>query len=107
IALGAAGTDIALETADIALMRDDLGLIPRALSLARRTRRNIRQNVVIALVTVTALLTGVLFQQVHMAGGMLIHEASVMVVILNGMRLLGRRRNQKGSAGVLEPQTVP
>lgn len=107
IALGAAGTDIALETADIALMRDDLGLIPRALSLARRTRGNIRQNVVIALVTVAALLTGVLFQQVHMAGGMLIHEASVMVVILNGMRLLGHRRDQKGSAGVLEPQTVP
>jgi Cd2+/Zn2+-exporting ATPase len=50
--------------------------------------RNIRQNVFIALGTVTVLLMGVLFGRVHMAGGMLIHEASVLIVILNGMRLL-------------------
>ncbi len=88
IAMGAAGTDIAIETADIALMSDDLLKIPEAIGLSKATRRNIRQNVVIALVTVFGLLAGVLLGQVHMAGGMFIHELSVLIVILNGMRLL-------------------
>jgi Zn2+/Cd2+-exporting ATPase len=88
IAMGAAGTDIAIETADIALISDDLMKIPEAIRLSKATLTNIRQNVVIALVTVAVLLLGVLFGKVHMAGGMLVHQASVLVVILNGMRLL-------------------
>jgi Cd2+/Zn2+-exporting ATPase len=88
LAMGAAGTDVALETADIALMADDLLKIPEAIGLSKATLRNIRQNVVIALVTVAGLLTGVLLGEVHMAEGMFIHELSVLVVILNGMRLL-------------------
>jgi Cd2+/Zn2+-exporting ATPase len=88
IAMGAAGTGIAIETADIALMADDLMKLPEAIRLSKATLRNIYQNVAIALVTVTILLLGVLLGQVHMAGGMLVHEASVLVVILNGMRLL-------------------
>mgnify|MGYP001434309526 FL=1 len=69
-------------------MADDLMKVAEAIHLSRLTLRNIRQNVVIALATVTALLVGVIAGQVHMAGGMLVHELSVMVVILNGMRLL-------------------
>lgn len=88
IAMGAAGTDVAIETADIALMADDLLKVPEAIGLSKATLRNIRQNVVIALATVSALLSGVLLGEVHMAGGMFIHELSVLVVILNGMRLL-------------------
>ncbi len=88
IAMGAAGTDIAIETADIALMSDDLMKLPEAIRLSKATLNNIHQNVIIALATVTILLLGVLFGQIHMAGGMLIHEASVLIVILNGMRLL-------------------
>jgi Cd2+/Zn2+-exporting ATPase len=88
LAMGAAGTDVAIETADIALMTDDLLKIPEAIQLSKATLNNIRQNVIIALVTVALLLAGVLLGQVHMAEGMLIHEASVMIVILNGMRLL-------------------
>lgn len=88
IAMGAAGTDIAIETADIALMADDLMKLPEAIRLSKATLGNIRQNVVIALLTVTGLLLGVILGAVHMSGGMLIHEASVLVVILNGMRLL-------------------
>jgi len=88
IAMGAAGTDVAIETADIALMADDLLKLPEAIWLSKATLRNIRQNVVIALITVAALLTGVLLGEIHMAGGMLVHEASVLVVTLNGMRLL-------------------
>mgnify|MGYP001041452447 CR=1 FL=1 len=88
VAMGAAGTDIAIETADIALMADDLNKIPEAIHISKATLKNIRQNVAIALATVSALLIGVLLGEVHMAGGMLVHEASVLVVILNGMRLL-------------------
>jgi Cd2+/Zn2+-exporting ATPase len=88
IAMGAAGTDIAIETADIALMSDDLMKIPEAIGLSKATLRNIRQNVALALVTVFGLLSGVLLGRVNMAGGMFIHEASVLLVILNGMRLL-------------------
>src|SRR5690606_3143571 len=55
--------------------------------IARRTSANMRQNVVIAVLTVAGLLAGVLTGDVHMAGGMLIHELSVLAVIANGMRL--------------------
>ncbi|MCC6314032.1 MAG: cation-translocating P-type ATPase [Thermomicrobiales bacterium] len=88
IAMGAAGSDIALETADVALMADQLDRIPEAFRISRATLRVIRQNLVVALLTVAALLAGVLLREVDMAGGMLIHEASVLLVILNGMRLL-------------------
>jgi len=88
IAMGTAGSGIAIETADIALMADDLMKIPQAIALSRAVLRNIRQNVVVALVTVAALLAGVWLDRVHMAGGMLIHQASVLLVIINGMRLL-------------------
>lgn len=88
IAMGAAGSGVAIETADIALMSDDLAKVSEAVRLSRATLRNIQQNLVIALVTVTVLLAGVLMEEVHMAGGMLVHQASVLVVILNGMRLM-------------------
>jgi Cd2+/Zn2+-exporting ATPase len=88
IAMGAAGSDIALETADVALMTDDLSRIPEALRISRATVRVIRQNLAIALVTVAALLAGVMVGEVNMAGGMLVHEGSVLLVIANGMRLM-------------------
>ncbi|MHB1170803.1 MAG: HAD-IC family P-type ATPase, partial [Longimicrobiales bacterium] len=90
IAMGAAGSDVALETADVALMTDDLDRLGYAVRIARATRRNIRQNVAIALATVLLLLAGVLQGSVHMANGMLVHQASVLLVTLNAMRLLRR-----------------
>jgi Cd2+/Zn2+-exporting ATPase len=88
IAMGAAGSDVAIETADIALLQDDLGKIPEAMAISRATLGNMRQNLVIALVTVAGLLAGVFSGDIHMAGGMLVHQLSVLVVIANGMRLL-------------------
>ncbi|HET9067870.1 MAG TPA: cation-translocating P-type ATPase, partial [Amaricoccus sp.] len=88
IAMGAAGSDIAIETADIALLNDDLGKIPEAMAISRATLRNMRQNLVIALATVAGLLAGVFSGDIHMAGGMLVHQLSVLIVIANGMRLL-------------------
>jgi Cd2+/Zn2+-exporting ATPase len=94
VAMGVAGTGVAIETADIALMKDDLLKLPEAISLARRTVNNMRQNITIALATVAALLAGVLFGGVTMAIGMLVHEASVLIVIVNAMRLLRKRANR-------------
>jgi len=88
IAMGAAGTDTAIETADMALMADDLERIPYAVKLSKATRRNVLENVGLAVLTVTVLLAGVLTSYVTLAAGMLVHEASVLAVILNGMRLL-------------------
>ncbi|MBP2252891.1 MULTISPECIES: heavy metal translocating P-type ATPase [Halobacteriales] len=88
IAMGAAGTDTAIETADMALMADDLKRIPYAVTLSKATRWNIYENVGLAVLTVSLLLAGVLTSYVTLALGMLVHEASVLAVILNGMRLL-------------------
>ncbi len=93
VAMGAAGSAVAVETADIALMGDRLLRLPDAIRLARRTVGTMRQNVSIALVTVALLLAGVLFGGVTMAVGMLVHEASVLVVIVNAMRLLRPTRS--------------
>jgi Cd2+/Zn2+-exporting ATPase len=104
VAMGAAGSAVAVETADIALMGDKLLRLPEAISLARRTVNNMRQNIVIAVVTVVLLL-GVLLGGVTMSIGMLVHEASVLIVIVNAMRLLRRGRQIRPTAGASEPQT--
>ncbi len=95
VAMGAAGSAVAVETADIALMGDDLRKLPEAIGLARRTVDTMRQNIAIALVTVGLLLLGVLFGGVTMAIGMLVHEGSVLVVIANAMRLLRKDRRRR------------
>ncbi|MCK5587535.1 MAG: cadmium-translocating P-type ATPase [Candidatus Lokiarchaeota archaeon] len=88
IAMGAAGTDVAIETADIALMSDDISKVPYAIGLSKKTNAIIRQNITFALVIVFALLIATLFGIVELASGILGHEASALLVILNGMRLL-------------------
>lgn len=89
IAIGS-GTDVAIETSDVVLIQDDLSQLTHALGLAKATARNMKQNIVIALGLVIFLLAGVLFGDwMNMSLGMLLHEASIFLVILNGMRLLG------------------
>ena len=88
IAMGAAGTDIALETADIALMSDDLSKLPVAFNLSRRTVRNIRQNIIISLAIIAFLVPAALGGWVGMVPGLLINEAGGLAVIINGLRLL-------------------
>ena len=106
VAMGAAGTGVAIETADIALMKDDLLKLPQAESLARRTVNNMRQNIGVALATVSVLLAGVLFSGVTMAIGMLVHEISVLVVIANAMRLLRRHADKDDSANLPRPTSA-
>jgi Cd2+/Zn2+-exporting ATPase len=70
-------------------MNSDFSRLPRALGLTKATARNMKQNIFIALGVVLVLLAGLLFSEwVNMSIGMLVHEASILVVILNGMRLL-------------------
>lgn len=87
IAMGG-GTDISLQTASVILMASSFDKLVHAKLLARATTRNMRQNTIIALGTVFFLLLGVIFGAVFMSTGMLVHEASVMIVILNAIRLV-------------------
>jgi len=104
VAMGAAGSAVAVETADIALMGDNLLKLPEAIRLAKRTVSVMRQNIVIALITVVVLLVGVFAGGVTMAVGMLVHEGSVLVVILNAMRLL---RNTQGATTMPRSARAP
>lgn len=93
IAMGAAGTDVAIDTADITLMADKLDKLPFAIGLSKATTRNIKQNITFAILVVLGLLAGVLGQRIFMASGMLIHVLSVILVIINAMRLLNYKSN--------------
>lgn len=88
IAMGASGTEVAMESADIVLVEDRLEKVPEAIHLSRTILRIVKQNVAVAVATVLALLAGVITGHVGLGLGMLIHEASILVVIANGMRLL-------------------
>lgn len=101
LAMGEGGTDISMETADVVLMADRMTQFSHAYTLAKTTRRNMIQNIWIAIGTVLLLLIGVLKGTVHLALGMFVHQASVLLVIVNGMRLLTfRHRKQKKRAQV-------
>ena len=87
IAMGS-GTDVAVESSDVVLISSGLEALTAALRLAKRTQAVMYQNIAIAVGTVVLLLMGLFAGFVHMALGMLIHEASILVVIFNAMRLL-------------------
>lgn len=101
IAIGGAGSDVAMEAADVVLLSGTLGKLAYAVGLSRATVRNMKQNIVFALLVALLLLSGVLVKTVNLSFGMLIHEASVLLVIINAVRLLGYgRKEQHGAAGV-------
>lgn len=108
VAMGEGGTDISMETADVVLMADQLKQFSHAFSLSKASMRNMKQNIWIAVGTVVLLLIGVLNGTVHLASGMFIHEASVLVVILNGIRLMAFKRDKKKlkNSGTLETDEV-
>ena len=97
LAMGEGGTDISMETADVVLMADKLMQFSHAYSLSKATMRNMKQNIAIAVGVVFFLLAGVLMGSVHLASGMFIHEASILAVILNAMRLIGFNRKKSGT----------
>lgn len=92
IAMGS-GTDVAVETSDIVLMRSSFEELVHAYGLTKATIRNMRQNILIALATVAFLFIGLFAGFIYMASGMFVHEASILIVIFNGLRLV--KYNQK------------
>jgi Cd2+/Zn2+-exporting ATPase len=91
VAMGAAGTDVALESADVLLMGDDLSRLPSALDLARRARRIIRQNLGFAFAVMATLMLLAIVGNIALPLGVVGHEGSTLVVVANGLRLLVRK----------------
>ena len=89
IAMGGAGTDVALETADVALMGDDLSKLPFAVGLGRATRNIIVQNLFISLGVIALLIVTSLSGIVSIGIAIVFHEGSTLVVVANALRLLG------------------
>jgi Cd2+/Zn2+-exporting ATPase len=87
IAMGGAGTDVALEVADVVLMRDDLKSLPLAVWISRQARRRVRQNMIFAFAMIAALVIATFFQ-LPLWLGVLGHEGSTVLVVLNGLRIL-------------------
>lgn len=81
------GTDIAMESADIVLM-EDLTRIPYSIRLSKKMRTTIKQNIVFALAVIAVLIISNLFQSINLPLGVVGHEGSTILVILNGLRLL-------------------
>jgi Cd2+/Zn2+-exporting ATPase len=88
IAMGAAGTDVALETADVALMSDDLKTIGHAIGISKRAQQIVWQNITFALAVVVVLVALTLTIGVPLPLGVVGHEGSTIIVVLNGLRLL-------------------
>jgi Cd2+/Zn2+-exporting ATPase len=96
IAMGGAATDMALETADVALMADDLTKLPLALALGRQTRRIIQQNVAIALSVIAILIPSALLGWASIGPAIVLHEGSTLIVVANALRLLRFRAQDEG-----------
>ncbi|MDA8368996.1 MAG: heavy metal translocating P-type ATPase [Nocardiopsaceae bacterium] len=104
IAMGAMGTDVAIETADVALMGEDLRHLPQALAHARRSRAIMWQSVGLSLAIIVGLMPAALFGVLGLAAVVLVHEIAEVVVIANGVRA-GRARRLALTAG--SPATSP
>lgn len=94
IAMGAAATDVALETADVALMADELDRLPAAIRLSRRARNNIKINIALSLAVVAVLIVAALAGWMSLTTGLLLNEGSAALIILNGLRMLAPGRGE-------------
>lgn len=91
IAMGGSGTDVALETADVVLMADDISRIPYAIQLGRRALAVVKQNLAFALAVIVLLVTADVLGQISLPAGVVGHEGSTLLVTLSGLRLLLNR----------------
>lgn len=88
VAMGAAGTDVALEAADVVLMGDDLSKLPYTLELAKRSKKVVWQNIIFSLAVIVMLVASVFLFDLPLPLGVVGHEGSTLLVVLNGLRLL-------------------
>ncbi|MFN8027982.1 MAG: heavy metal translocating P-type ATPase [Acidimicrobiia bacterium] len=100
IAMGAAGSDVALETADVALMGDDLSALPTVIGLSRRASRTIRQNLFVSLGVVAVLVPTTIVGAVGIGAAVVFHEGSTLLVVMNALRLLGYGKRGQPSTGM-------
>lgn len=94
VAMGAAGTDVALETADVALMADDLDKLVYALTLAQRTQSVVKQNLALSAIVIGTLVVGALAAAFSLPAVVVAHEVSEFLVIASGLRMLRPLRAQ-------------
>lgn len=88
VAMGAAGSDVALETADVALMSDKIEMLPFVIGLSRESKRIIKQNIFISLGVVAILVPVTILGLTNIGLAVLFHEGSTIVVVINALRLL-------------------
>ncbi|WP_338232205.1 heavy metal translocating P-type ATPase [Companilactobacillus muriivasis] len=96
------GTDVAIETADIILVKSSFDALAHAYVLAKKTVANTKENIFIAVGTVALLLLGLIVGVIHMGSGMFVHEISILVVIFNAMRLIKNKPAKLDSNQVLK-----
>jgi heavy metal translocating P-type ATPase len=99
VAMGRAGSDLALETADAVIVRDDLSTVPAVIALSRRARRLVTANLVIAATFITVLVAWDLAGNLPLPLGVAGHEGSTIIVGLNGLRLLRGAAWRRAAAG--------
>ncbi|MFE5243579.1 MULTISPECIES: heavy metal translocating P-type ATPase [unclassified Streptomyces] len=107
IAMGRAGSDLALETADAVIIRDELATVPAVVALSRATRRLVVQNLVIAGVFISVLVVWDLVGHLPLPHGVLGHEGSTVIVGLNGLRLLRESAWRRAAGQGLTPKPSP
>ena len=95
IAMGAAGTDVALETADVVLLSDDLSKLPYLVALSRRTKRTLVTNLAVAMGLIALMIVGIYTIDLPLPLAVVGHEGGTVLVSLNGLRLLMFRKGQR------------
>ena len=100
IAMGARGSDAALEQADVVLMHDRIENVANAVALSRRARNVIRQNIVVSLGVIVVLVISALAEKINLTLGVIGHEGSTVVVVLNGLRLLRFRTRTRSQTNL-------
>jgi cation transport ATPase len=106
-AMGRAGSDLALDAADLVIMRDDLAAVPAVIALSRRARRVVTANLWIAAVIIAGLVSWDLAGRLPLPLGVLGHEGSTVIVGLNGLRLLRAATWPRDAAGVAGTAAAP
>ena len=96
------GTDVAIETSDIILVKSSFDALAHAYKLSKKTVANTKENIIIAVGTVALLLLGLIVGVIHMGSGMFVHEVSILVVIFNAMRLIQNKPSKLDSNQVLK-----
>jgi Cd2+/Zn2+-exporting ATPase len=106
VAMGAAGSDLALESAHCVLMGEDLSKVPYALALSRRALRTVTINLAFSSVVILSLVCAVFLFDIALPLGILGHEGSTLIVCVNGLRLLRSPRERAPSPARLAAGTV-